>query len=76
MKNEPKYEIKVTLRDGSRYNYKTTHSWEIDADKLNDTRKQFCNFDDGRFIVAREAILSVETREIVTDGEKVANNEA
>lgn len=70
MKNESKYEIKVTLRDGSCYQYKTRYNWEINADDLNDTRKQFCRLDDGRFIVAREAILSVETREIVTDGEE------
>lgn len=70
MENEPKYEIKVTLRDGSYYQYKTKYSWEIDRDKLNDTRKQFLDFDDGKFITAREAILKVETKKIETDDEK------
>ena len=71
MDNKPKkYEIKITLRDGSYYQYETDYSWEIDGDKLNDTRKQFCIFDDGKFIAARESILKVETKEIKYNDEK------
>lgn len=67
---ELKYEIKVTLRDGSCYEYKTRYNWDVREDKLNDTRKQFCDFDDGNFIAAREAILKVEMKEIETDDKK------
>ena len=69
MENKLKYEVKVTLRDGS-YKYKARYDWEVDDTKLNDTRKQFCKFDNGKFIAAREAILKVETKEIETDDEK------
>ena len=70
MENKLKYQIKVTLRDGSSYEYKSIFNWDAREDKLNDTRKQFCNFDDGNFIAAREAILKVEVKEIETDNEK------
>lgn len=70
MENELKYEIKVTLRDGSHYKYKSKYNWEVSEDKLNDTRNQFYEFDGGKFIVAREAILKVELKEIETDDEK------
>lgn len=70
MENELKYEIKVTLRDGSYYEYKSKYNWEVREDKLNDTRNQFYEFDGGKFIVAREAILKVELKEIETDDEK------
>ena len=70
MENKLKYEIKITLRDGSSYEYKSRYSWDVRGDKLNDTRNQFCGFDDGKFIAAREAILKVETKEIETDDEK------
>lgn len=67
---ELRYEIKITLRDGSHYEYKSRYNWDVREDKLNDTRKQFCDFDDGDFIVAREAILKVEVKEIETNEEK------
>lgn len=70
MENELKYEIKVTLRDGSVYEYKSKYNWDVREDKLNDTRNQFYEFDGGKFIVAREAILKVELKEIETDDEK------
>lgn len=70
MEDKVRYEVKVTLRDGSHYEYKTKYSWDAREDKLNDTRKQFCDFDDGNFIAAREAILKVEIKEIETDDEK------
>lgn len=70
MENKLKYEIKITLRDGSYYQYESKYSWEIDREKLNDTRKQFCDFDDGKLIVAREAVLKVEMKEIETDDKK------
>ena len=70
MENELKYEIKVTLRDGSHYKYKSKYNWDVREDKLNDTRNQFYEFDGGKFIVAREAILKVEMKEIETDDEK------
>lgn len=70
MEKELKYEIKVTLRDGSSYEYKSNYHWDVSNDKLNDTRKQFCDFDDGNFIAAREAILKVEVKEIETDNKK------
>lgn len=70
MEDKLKYEIKITLRDGSYYEYKSEYNWDIREEKLNDTRNQFYEFDGGRFIVAREAILKVETKEIKTDGEK------
>ena len=67
---ELRYEIKVTLRDGSFYEYKSRYDWDVREDKLNDTRKQFCDFDDGNFIAAREAILKVEVKEIKADDKK------
>lgn len=67
---ELRYEIKVTLRDGSCYEYKARYNWDVREDKLNDVRKQFCDFDDGNFIAAREAILKVEVKEIETDDKK------
>lgn len=67
---ELRYEVKVTLRDGSCYEYKAIYNWDVREDKLNDTRKQFCDFDDGNFIAAREAILKVECKEIETDDKK------
>lgn len=70
MENELKYETKITLRDGSQYEYKSKYNWEVREDKLNDTRNQFYEFDGGKFIVAREAILKVEMKEIETDDEK------
>lgn len=70
MENELKYEIKVTLRDGSVYEYKSKYNWDVREGKLNDTRNQFYEFDGGKFIVAREAILKVELKEIETDDEK------
>lgn len=70
MEDKLKYEIKVTLRDGSYYEYKSKYNWDVREDKLNDTRNQFYEFDGGKFIVAREAILKVELKEIETDDEK------
>ena len=70
MENELTYEIKVTLQDGSYYQYTTKYSWEINKDKLDDTRTQFVGFDNGKFITAREAILKVETKKIENDDEK------
>lgn len=67
---ELRYEIKITLRDGSCYEYKARYNWDVREDKLNDTRKQFCDFDDSNFIAAREAILKVECKEINTDDKK------
>lgn len=61
---ELRYEVKITLRDGSHYEYKSKYNWDVREDKLNDTRKQFCDFNDGNFIAAREAILKVEVKEI------------
>lgn len=70
MEDKLKYEIKVTLRDGSYYEYKSRYNWDVREDKLNDTRKQFCDFDDGNFIAAREAILKVEMKEIEIEDKK------
>jgi hypothetical protein len=70
MENELKYKIKVTLRDGSYYEYKTRYNWDVNEDKLNDTRKQFYGFDDDNFIAAREEILKVELKENETDDKK------
>lgn len=70
MEEKLKYEIKVTLRDGSYYEYKSSYNWDVREEKLNDTRNQFYEFDGGKFIVAREAILKVELKEIETDDEK------
>lgn len=70
MANELKYEIKITLRDGSYYEYESDCNWDVREEKLNDTRKQFCDFDNGNFIVAREAILKVEAKKNEADDEK------
>lgn len=70
------YKIKINLRDGSCYEYESEYGWAFNEDKLNDPRNQFCEFDGGKFIVARDAILKVEKKEIETDDEKGANNEA
>lgn len=70
MENELKYEIEVTLHDGSQYKYKSAYNWDVREDKLNDTRNQFYEFDGGKFIVARESILKVELKKIETDDEK------
>lgn len=70
MEDKLKYEIKVTLRDGSYHEYKSKYNWDVREDKLNDTRNQFYEFDGGKFIVARETILKVELKEIETDDEK------
>ena len=69
MENEQKYEIKVTLRDGSYYRYKAKYDWDVHDEKLNDTRYQFYEFDGGRLIVARESILKVEMKEIESNNE-------
>lgn len=70
MEKELRYEIKVTLRDGSYYEYKSEYNWDVSEGKLNDTRKQFCEFDSGKFIVAREAILKTELKKIEPKDEK------
>lgn len=70
MENEQRYEIKVTLSDGSYYRYKAKYDWDMCKERLNDTRYKFYEFDGGKFIVAREAILKVEMKEIETDNEK------
>lgn len=70
MGNETRYAIKVTLRDGSCYEYETGYRWEVHEDKLNDTRRQYLEFNDGYFITARDSVLKVEVNEIKTEDEK------
>ena len=70
MANELKYEIKITLRDGSYYEYESDYNWDAREEKLNDTRKQFCDFDNGNFIYARAAVLQVEAKKNEADDEK------